>query len=362
MIIFLRRTATVARLSNNGLGSPGLANLLQMLHPFALGGSTNYEGPGIYYWESICSFGLVALALAVLGVVASIYDQKPVARLIAVGACSFLLAFTPRLPALDAVVTHIPGLGLLRCPGRWLSLSALAVSILAGIGLDAVAASRYGKGIARRSVARWAGTLLAIVLALVAILGASGLSSGGRRTSKQEALVRLDSRSLASHAVPWFALAGAIASVALAVAFPENGLPLAIVIVPLGVFESSAFAHATLKSQSPGRLPRANPLLDFVAERSSGWRIVCEQSVVLDLEALERELLKVQDYEPAPLDQPLQAFGVALNSRLLRDFHGFHDLNMGNASDRLLDLWSARIIVLRSTDQRPSSNHRLETH
>jgi len=354
MVIFLRHTATVARLSNDGLGSPGLANLLQMLHPFALGGTTNYQGPGIYYWEAICSFGLVALALAVLGVVASIYDQKPVARLFAVGACAFLLAFAPRLPVLDAVVTHFPGLKLLRCPGRWLSLSALAVSILAGIGLDAVAASRYGTGIARRSVARWAGTLLVIVVALVAILGASGLSSGDRRTSKQEVLVRLDSHSLASHAVPWFALAGTIAFVALAVAFPKNGLLLAIVIVPLGVLESSAFAHATLKSQSPGWLPRANPLLDFVAERSSGWRIVCEQSVVLDLEAQERELLKVQDYEPAALDQPLQALGVALNSRFpLSDLHGFRDLDMGNASDRLLDLWSARFLVLRSTDQRP---------
>ena len=156
MVIFLRHTATVARLRNDGLGSPGLANLLQMLHPFALGGPTNYEGPGVYYWETICSFGLVALALAVLGVVASIEERKPVARLLSVGACAFLLAFAPRLPALDAVVTHIPGLKLLRCPGRWLSLSALSVSTLAGIGLDAVAASGYGKGIARRSVARWA--------------------------------------------------------------------------------------------------------------------------------------------------------------------------------------------------------------
>ena len=134
--------------------------------------------------------GLVALALAVLGAVASIYEQKPVARLLAVGACAFMLAFAPRVPVLGTLVSHIPGLALLRCPGRWMSLAALAVSILAGIGLDAIAASRYGKGIARRSVARSAGTLLAIVLALVAALGASGLSSDGqahlkRRTARE---------------------------------------------------------------------------------------------------------------------------------------------------------------------------------
>ena len=160
--------------------------------------------------------------------------------------------------------------------------------------------------------------------------------------------------SLASHPVPWFALAGTIAAVSLAVALPEKGLLLALLIVPLGVLESSTLAHAILKIQSPGLLPRANPILDFVAERSGGWRIVCQQSVILDLEAQERELLKVQDYEPAPLDLPLQALAAALNSRYpLSDLHGFRDLDMSNASDRLLDLWSARFMVLRKTDKRP---------
>ena len=73
MAIYLHYTATTARIGHDGLGAPGLANLLQMLHPYAFGGPTNYEGPGAFYWETICSFGLVALALAVLGVVASFF-------------------------------------------------------------------------------------------------------------------------------------------------------------------------------------------------------------------------------------------------------------------------------------------------
>jgi hypothetical protein len=354
MVIYLRHTATMVRLKVESVGSPGLANLLQMLHPFALGGTLNYAGPGIFYWETICSFGLVALALAVLGAVASIFEWKPVSRLVAVGACAFLLAFGPRIPVLGGVVGHIPGLQFLRCPGRWLSLTALTVSILAGIGLDAIAIGRYGKGIARRGIVRWAGALLAIVLALVAILGASGLSPSSRRTSKQEVLVCVDWHSLASHPVPWLALAGAIAVTALAVALPEKGLLLAILIVPLGVAESSAFAHAILRTQLPGWLPRANPLLDFLAKRAGGWRVFCQQSLIQDFEVQERDLLKIQDYEPAPLARPLQAFAVALNPRFpLIDMFGFSDLDMSDASDRLLNLWSARFIVLWKTDQRP---------
>jgi hypothetical protein len=253
--------------------------------------------------------------LAVLGAVASIFERKPVSRLVAVGTCAFLLAFGPRIPVLGGVVGHIPGLQFLRCPGRWLSLTALTVSILAGIGLDAIAISRYGKGIARRGIVRWAGALLAIVLALVATAGASGLSSGGEPPSRREIPARLDIESLANHPVPWLALAGAIASTALAVALPEKGLLLAILIVPLGVAESSAFAHAILLTQPPGWLPRANPLLDFLAERAGGWRVFCQQSLILDLEAQERQLLKIQDYEPAPLARPLLALTVSLNSK-----------------------------------------------
>jgi hypothetical protein len=354
MAIYLQHTATVARLRTDIVGSPGIANLLQLLHPFALGGPTSYQGPGVFFWETICSFGLVALALAILGAVASMHERKPVARVFAVGACAFLLAFAPRVPGLGVVVTHIPGLRLLRCSGRWLSLSALAVSILAGIGLDSIAASRHGKGIARPSLARLAGALLAFVFALLVALGASGLSPDGRRTSRDELPVRLDRQSLVNHPVPWFALAGAIGSAALAVVLPEKGSLLAMLIVPLGVLESSAFANATLTTRLPESFPRTNPILDFLAGRADGWRILCRQSLILDLEAQEHELLKVQDYEPAPIDLSLQALVVALNPKYpLSDLHGFSPLDMSNASDRLLDLWSARFIILRSSDQRP---------
>ena len=141
----------------------------------------------------------------------------------------------------------------------------------------------------------------------------------------------------------------------LAVALPEKGSLLAILIVPLGVLETSALANATLTTRSPEAFPRTNPVLDFLTERADGWRVLCRQSLILDLEAQEHELLKVQDYEPAPIDQPLQALAVALNPKSpLRHLHGFSALDMRNASDRLLDLWSARFIILRNSDRGPN--------
>ncbi|MBV8488040.1 MAG: YfhO family protein, partial [Planctomycetaceae bacterium] len=75
---------------------------------------------------------------------------------------------------------------------------------------------------------------------------------------------------------------------------------------------------------------------------------------ILDSEAQVRELLKVQNYEPAPIAWSLKALAVALNPRYpLSDLLGFNPLDMSSASDRLLDLWSVRFIILRNSDQRP---------
>ncbi len=354
--IYLTHAAGKARLGSSGLASaPGLANLLQLLHPFALGGPENYRGPGAFYCETICHFGLVPLALGVLGLVVAIQDRRPVGRLAVAGALAFVLAFGERTPVHWLAAKLVPGLSMLRCPGRWLPLTALAVAVLAGLGVDAAASAREGRGLGLKRTRWFTGSLLATVLVLVATLGAAGVwPSEANRSSRQAPLVRFDVTGVLDYPVPWFALTAAIGCVALAAALPRRASQFAALLVPIALAEVAAFASAILMTLPAKSFPRRNPLCETLVQRAAGSRVLCQQLVITDSEAMEHGLLKIQDYEPAPVDLSLHYLAITLNPPdPLSSLLGFQPIDLNMASHRLLDLWSARFIILTADDRLP---------
>jgi hypothetical protein len=117
---------------------------------FALG-TTGYEA---------CLFvGIPALVLACVGAVGW---RRPARVWVVLTAMSFALATMPSWwPAGYALVTHVPLLGLFRCPARWTAFTSLGLGLLAGFGWDET-----------RSRRRWvAGVLGAVGFAGVGLLG-----------------------------------------------------------------------------------------------------------------------------------------------------------------------------------------------
>lgn len=151
------------------------ANLLQLLHPLALGGAADYFGH-VSYWETLLSFGWFPLALAGVAVAAS--DRRREVRgwaSLAVG--SILFAAGPGLGVFTALYYLVPGMDHFRVPARALFLAGLGMAVLSGIGFDAVLSGgeRLGGLLAHRY------RQIATALAGLVILGA--VAAGGLERS-----------------------------------------------------------------------------------------------------------------------------------------------------------------------------------
>ncbi len=160
--------------------------LLTLLFPFLYGGVPNEVfqvpawGKGPWRNELIGYVGLAPLMLAGLGLVAALGPSRPApaasgapaapgagfARYWAlVGALATLLALGGQTP-LYKLWAAVPGLNLLRVPGRHLLELDLALALLAGLGLAWLLAARRED---RPRAALGAGLLIGLPLALVAL-------------------------------------------------------------------------------------------------------------------------------------------------------------------------------------------------
>ncbi len=351
--VYLGQSDRAARLRSGFVGEPGLANLLQLLHPFALGRATSYTGPGSFYWETICHFGLVALGLAVLGTAVLFRERRTNRWLAALGMGLFLLPFGQDVPWIGLVAAHIPGLAQFRCQGRLFHLTALFVAVLAGFGVDWVANAGREPGITSRKTARLAGALLALVLGMATAFGIIGLLAVDHPATRRRQ-PQIDGRSLQEYAATWLAAGAALGCTVLAGAFPRRATLFAGLLIPLGAIESASFASSVLRTRSEGSFPRRNPVVDLLSQRAAGWRVFGAQSTLSDLEALDAGLFKVQEYESVPLWKPFLYFVVTLNPRdPFEQLLGYVPADMTEVSLPLLDLWSARYIVLADGDRPP---------
>lgn len=110
------------------------------------------RGPGPMFGERTMSLGWIALALAVVGVGASLRPRRDSPGTSFVGAyallaiVTLLLSFGP--PNHDSGVTlyslaaHLPGVGGFRAPARFGLLVLFGVAVCAAVGVDAIARAR----------------------------------------------------------------------------------------------------------------------------------------------------------------------------------------------------------------------------
>lgn len=135
--------------------------------------------------EYVAYFGAAGLALALLGALVSLWPAAPgdsarrrrsVAPALALTAAGFVLALGIATPLFGLLYQLAPGFNLFRAQARWLILLAAGVSMLVGLGAQAL-----WDGVSRRRLIVW---LLAYV-ALV-VLGAAGVWLGARFSPEPE--------------------------------------------------------------------------------------------------------------------------------------------------------------------------------
>lgn len=142
----------------------GGLNAFQLLSPSALGGPADYLGDD-NYWETLCSLGLVALVLAIVGTFR--HPDRRLARGWAVLAGLAVLFACGRAGGLYPLCyTFVPGMSGFRVPARSLFLANLAAAVLAGLGMDTLL-TRMAR---RRVWRRFALAILVVSVLLLALL------------------------------------------------------------------------------------------------------------------------------------------------------------------------------------------------
>lgn len=110
-------------------------DLLQLFHPFALGGPADFRG-SVNYWETLLSFGWIPLVLAFWAARYST-ERAPVRGWTALAIAAILFAAGRKLGLFIILYECVPGLRYFRVPARSLFLASLAVASLAGFGVQA---------------------------------------------------------------------------------------------------------------------------------------------------------------------------------------------------------------------------------
>ena len=87
-------------------------SLFQLLDPFVAGGPADYRGPGEFYWEAVCYFGVVPLVFAVVGVCRAIAAIRRSASACFGGGAA--VRFWRSDPLVSAAVPPLPGVSLFR--------------------------------------------------------------------------------------------------------------------------------------------------------------------------------------------------------------------------------------------------------
>ncbi|MFN0195622.1 MAG: YfhO family protein [Planctomycetaceae bacterium] len=128
---------TAAQSSDISLGTESLG---QLLNPLALGGPADYRGPGKFYWETLCHFGLIVTALGVWGMW-RVRQNYLWARWLPFLIVAFLFCFGTSTPVYPLMHRFLPGISLFRAPSRALFFCSLLMALYSGAGLDRLLSS-----------------------------------------------------------------------------------------------------------------------------------------------------------------------------------------------------------------------------
>jgi hypothetical protein len=279
-----------------------LANLRQLLDPFALGPPHDYQGAAGVYWETLCYFGVVPFLLAVLAAVTS-WRSYPVGRMVGLWMFGLVFAFGPNLPFYPLLCELMSPLAMFRVPGRALFFVSLATAVLAAAGVQWLARWDVGS----RARANSTGSIN------------NPIGSGESEHSRFPHLEFVAARR---------------ATLAINV----------LLLVCIG--ELSWHAWRILDTVPRRSIRNASPVVSLLADRANGSRILADAQRLSDREAWASGLHRLQSYEPVPLLVHAMVF-EALSGRtdVMQRLMGFLPTNPENCEPALLDLLGVRFAV-----------------
>lgn len=223
-----------------GRYSVGWENWLQLIGPRALRGASDYLGE-TNYWESLLSFGLVALGLSTAAVFSS-GRRNEVRGWLAIAVLAVVFATGHRLGLYLLMCRVVPGMERFRVPSRSLFLAALAVAMLAGMGLDAL---RKREAAARTILAFGCGVAGVLIVGL--LVGGSSAWLLGLRNLARDPVVWLGALGMIGAGVSRLALDGRAA------ASPSRAVWVSVLVCALCVIELVHHASKSVKVAPLGR-------------------------------------------------------------------------------------------------------------
>jgi hypothetical protein len=377
--VYLRQMARAEGLTavNAGKISMSLPNLLQLLNPFALGGPDSYGGGDKFFWESLCSFGIVPLVLAIFGL-ATARRSYPVARMAWTCLVALAFAFGSHGPLFRILYAIVPGMTMFRVPSRVMFFCSLAVAVLAGAGLQSLQLGAREWSERRRLVIRRVllGGAIPCVLALVfcKLVPALVARDGGQSNREpdvaaepaghqpqsapdvRQAIVRRALEKSVAKRSSYGWLLGSLAFVYAGVWRRELARAAVIGLGLVSVVQLAGYANKLLISLAPADLDVMRTAADFIQiqRHPRDGRILCTQAFLPDRLAQLRRIAKVQVYEPLPLARYADYF-VALTGKSdpTSDLIGAASPDPDKMRERLLDVANVRAVVMLTNRSKP---------
>jgi len=341
--IYSRNTIRAAGMDINQLhyGFLGPASLLQLLDPGALGGPTDYRGPGQFYCETLCCLGLPALMLGLAGICGEI-RRHPVLRFAVLGLISVLFAFGDQTPVFPLLHRLVPGVSLFRCPSRMLFFSSFFAAILAGAGLDHLQSLMFD---ARR---KWR---IGLAAAAALLLGLGGCVLLCRWTMAAAEPAAQTWWATFVYGVAWSRVFSVMTGVLLVIWFLAMPVPrqkTAFVLALSAVVLSAAWYGAEmLRTVPPALAGRDSSVIAFLRGRLGNDRVLAEQELLSDREARQHGLRKLVAYDPVPLMRvALYAVASIPGQDPAKGLCGFEHLRLTSLHKPLVDAAAVRYAVV----------------
>ncbi|WP_417383771.1 YfhO family protein [Gimesia sp.] len=323
-------------------GSLNNYSLLQLLDPFVWGRPDQYQGPGLYYWEAICSFGCLPLLLALLGT-GVFFRNRNVIRLTLIGLVALLLAFGPHLPFYTLCYKLIPGFSMFRLPARLLWICTLAIAMLAGFGSESL--FRLSQSQRRKSWQIFIGIGFTVA---VLLMGYQVTQSHGEITFD------MGTKQIFSVQLTWLfaAITAVCVSLLLAGFSRKTAIAGTLLLSLICTCELGSHAHQILRTVPQKSFRGETKLITFLKENLCEHRVLVNQKLLSDYEAWQHQIMKIQGYEPVPLTRlGLLAAATFPQPDAAAMMAGFKTPDLLTARKPLLDLMSIKYAILQ-TDQK----------
>ena len=376
--VYLRQMARSDGLTALDAGkiSMSLPNLLQLLNPFALGGPDSYGGADKFFWESLCSFGIPPLVLAIFGV-ATAWRSYPVPRM--AWTCLFALAFAfgSHGPLFRILYAIVPGMTMFRVPSRAMFFCSLAVAVLAGAGIQSLLNAARDWSERRRLVIRrmllGAAIPCVVALAFCKLVPSFVTQSDGQSNIEQGEVESADhqpqpaqnvrhailrravERAVAKRSTYGWLL-GSLAIMYVGVWRRELARTAVIGLGLLSAVQLAGYASKLLATLPVSEFHANNSVLNHMKRWTGIFRTLSPHVFLPDHLALSQRIHKLQAYDPLPLSR-VAAFFVRLTGKSdpVSVQSGGSSPDLTKLREPLLNLANVQLVVMhRSELNRPS--------